>query len=1086
MRTIVDVDQTQLLLNYTTPLIYVQKLTDLTGSSPPGIQSSHPQSRYWASNPRRMDDDTWEILTVSFRTPVSVSQISFELYEISQQWEFWYYDRNNTRLPILDNSLRQFQGTIATGGVNTWYAFLNTIRPIVATQIEFRIKRVLDQYIPAASSISLGVRNLLFKRNIYSRDDAIQPLGNEVDAIGNLVENFINDWNPPQAIDGNTATFWKSAPQPSPNAVACFYLDIRDVNGNPQRTDRMYVNPVYSGQPLNLYWSNDDAVVGRQLNNTFLPASSTSNAGQVPGSGLDLSETTSNYAISTGTLGLQRNQSIWVGLEWTPNFNSGQPPAYDLDLFADNTNSFYIRYRSLTGVVECHWGTETFDTPINYAFNAGSTVGIAFRVVFPDDPSGVISGMYCSIFNQSGVIIGSNSALTPPTNIPIQPIFSFGPASGYLAQIFIKQEGATQAQVQAALQNAGIYIKPDVSSGQTSLTNMVYGADFTQDEEGYGGLDTEYFTAKEWTPMFVDWTLNKGFLYFPLPVTCKYIKLEMTGLTQEAYPIYETGIQVEYQTFPIDVQLTSTSVLQQNTDTITTQNRQTSSLNGVLYNNYYTSSTYQQSITQLPQDLQVTVGLPGTQGGGTLSTSVPQLYNTPITSTTNVETTSSAVTRSSTSTNVQDISQNTYYTVQSGNYLIEIGQMFGIPWQEIYAANQGEIAGDPRVGLLPQRSAGWWIFPGQVLVIPNAIMNQITTTSTTTEQYVSSTTTTTTRTRFTTTQVHQYDVQTATRDAAIAYFAGISEIQVFRLDYTQVYDNEQYIIPTYDSIHFTLTNVQTFPTGAWERLNPATVGILKSLVWPSMSFFQKLIFNPVDRGLRRTVDGQTVNAISITGQVQSTWNDAVANWNDSVATWNSAPNLLSVNVQSNAYYSGRTAAAIQRPAGAGVGGVQGENFAIEANSRIRLGVDFFVPDPTSTSPLVLQLCDMSSGSAVVLVQYTIPSSQAAAGQWNNFTSTFYTDIAGHSNVVIRFLIEGTNQETVYIGDLYPEVTTILYEASNDGGNTWYDITDAAYDNNKIGYFMFPTLGNELQFRTTLNDPADYVYGLTATPFYTAY
>lgn len=1076
----VNVDTTQLFLNYTTPLTYISRLKDLNGND---AFSAHPQSRYWLSQPRRMDDPTWEVLTVSFRSPVSVSQISFDLYEVSQQWEFWYYDRQNRRLPILDNSLRQFQGTIATGGVNTWYSFLNQIRPIVATKIEFRIKRILDQYIPAASSISLGVRNLLFKRNIYTRDDAIQPLGNEVDPIGNLVENFINDWNPPQAIDGDATTYWKSAPQPSPNAVVCFYMDIRDSSGNAQRTDRMYMNPVYSNQPMNLYYSNDDTVNGRQLSNTFLPASSTNDAGQVPGSGLNMSETDSNYTISTSSLGLEQDQSIWVGLVWTPNFDSTSPPPYDLDIFSDTTNSFYIKYRSLSNQVECHWGATTFETNI-VSFSANSNVSIGFRVIFPSDPSGVTAGLYCDVFNQTGNSLGSGSALINPANIPIQPTFIFGPNSGYLAQIFIKQEGATQSQVAAALQNASVYIKPDVSSGQTSITNMVYGADFTQDEEGYGGLDTEYFTAKEWTPMFVDWTVHQGFYYFPLPVTCKYMKLEFTGLTSEAYPIYESGIAVQYQTFPINIVQTSTSVLQQNTDTITTNNKSVSSLDGVLYNNYYTSSTYQQSITQLPQDLQVTVGSPGTQAGGTLTT-VPQLYNSPVTSTTSVETTSSAVTRGSTSTNVQDIAQAQYYTVTSGDYLIKIGQMFGIPWQEIYAANSGEINSDPRVGLLPQRSAGWWIFPGQVLQIPASIMNQITTTSTTTEQMVSSTTTTTTRTRFTTTQVHQYDVQTVTRDAAIAYFAGINEIQVYRLDYTQAYDNDQYIIPTYDSIHFTLTNVQTFPTGAWERLNPANPGILKSLVWPSMSFFKKITFIPVDRGLRRTIDGQTVLPVSVTGQVQPTWDDLMYTWDDSIATWNSQPNLLSVNVQSNAYYSGRNAAAIVRPAGAGAGGVQTPSFAIEPNSRIRIGVDFFVPDPTSTSPLVVQLCDMSSGSALVLVQWTIPSSQAAAGQWNNYTSVFYTDTVGHSNVIIRFLIEGTNQETVYIGDLYPEVTTVLYEASNDGGTTWYDITDAAYDSG-TGYFLFPNLGTQLQFRTTLNDPSDYVYGFTATPTYTAY
>jgi LysM repeat protein len=50
------------------------------------------------------------------------------------------------------------------------------------------------------------------------------------------------------------------------------------------------------------------------------------------------------------------------------------------------------------------------------------------------------------------------------------------------------------------------------------------------------------------------------------------------------------------------------------------------------------------------------------------------------------------------------IADTTHYTVQSGDYLVLIGQKFGIPWQSIAEANS--------------ISSPFIIFPGQSLVIP--------------------------------------------------------------------------------------------------------------------------------------------------------------------------------------------------------------------------------------------------------------------------------------------------------------------------------------------------------------------------------
>lgn len=1077
----VDINNTQQFLDYSIPLIYVKQLSALQNS---GSIYAHPVLRFWLSQPRRMDDATWEILTVNFRNPVSISQISFELLEINQQWEFWYYDSQNRRLPILDTSLRQFSGFISTGGITTWYAFLNSVYPIVATKVEFRIKRVQDAYLDPAGSYAIGVKNLLFKRTIYNRDDAVQPLGNEVDPIGNLVQKFIQDWEPSQAIDGNATTFWKSAPQPDPNAVACFYLDCRDSGGNAQRIDRMWMNPVYTGQLMNLYYSSDDTIGQRILNNTFLSPISTTNAPQTDGIGLDLTATTALYTLSTASLGLTAGSSIWVGGTWKPNFGSSSPPPSDLMIFQDTTNSFHVKYRFATNSFEVKWGTQLLTTPI-VSFNANSEINFAFRVIFPNDPSGASAGLYFDVVDASGTIMGSAFSVIAPTINPIQTSFTLAYCSGVIERFFIKQEGATSAQVYSALQNTSIYIKPtpapDLNQGVVvtlSTANMVYGADFTQDELGYGGLDNEFFTQKQWTPMWVDWTVEKGFYYFPLPISCKYIKLEFYGLTEEPYPIYESGISVEYQTFPLDVLATSVSVLNQTTDTFTSQNTQISSLNGVLYNNYYQSSTYNQTTTNFPQNLTISVG------SGTLSTT-PNLFNSPITTTVDQETTSSVYYRSTTSTSVQDVAADRYYTVVSGDWLIKIGREFNIDWQAIYNANKSLIATDPRVALLPHRSPGWWIFPGQVLRIPASIMNQITTTSTNTEKKVSSTTTTTTRTRFTTTQIHRYDVRTVERDAAIAYFAGINEIQVYKVNYTTAYDTEKYIIPSYDTTQFTMTNMQSFSTGAWKALSTSSIGQIVSAEFDSMSFFQRIKFVPYDRGLHRPISGINLTPISLGGQVASTWADSTATWADPISTWGGALNLLSINFSSNQFFAGRTAAFLSRPAGFGAGGIASGTFALQANTRVRIGTDYFLTNINSPNPLVAQLVDMSTGgTGTVLASYTIPTN--VSGQWVSYKSPFFTLTTAKSSLNVRILVEGTAAESLYIADIYPEITTILYELSNNAGTNWYDITEEAYNTGNT-FFVFPSLDRRLKVRVTLNDSVnDFVYGFSATPTYIAW
>jgi len=58
------------------------------------------------------------------------------------------------------------------------------------------------------------------------------------------------------------------------------------------------------------------------------------------------------------------------------------------------------------------------------------------------------------------------------------------------------------------------------------------------------------------------------------------------------------------------------------------------------------------------------------------------------------------------------------YTVRRGDYLIKIGNKYGIPWRDIYNANKAKIDSKAASTGLPNNGPGWWIFPGQKLTIP--------------------------------------------------------------------------------------------------------------------------------------------------------------------------------------------------------------------------------------------------------------------------------------------------------------------------------------------------------------------------------
>ncbi|WP_267716769.1 LysM peptidoglycan-binding domain-containing protein [Streptomyces sp. CoH17] len=783
------------------PKWVVQASKDINGNAPVERHANH----YWLSQPRTMDDQTSEVLLIKFRQPVSVSEISWELLELNANYEFWYVNRSKVRTRILDTSRRPLSGVVNTGDIAEWRKFTKSVYPFVATQIEVRLKRLPDPFLPKGRTYSLGMRNLLIKRNVVTRSDTMTQFETTTDLLGNVVSKTVKAWDPLNATDDQSFTYWKSAPQPDPNAVVSYYMDCRDADGNAQKVDRVYLDPVYAGQQLNMYYSDDDTVGTRRLGSSTLAPSLQTNAIWEVGKGLHLNNTTAEYRILTKDLGFQQGTSFWVGLVWSPEFDSTSAPSEDLSLFQDGATpvpNFKIAYQSNTQKIFVLMNGNTvmaITDPVE--FFSGQDVIIAVQVTYQgqDQTPGVTL-----VVNSSAQTQTITSAKVPVSDDLVGHI-KFQNVVGYMKAALIKQSTSTNiVELQQFVSDPYVYITPDPviedSEGRlptTTLDNAIFGVDWTQQELPYGGLDNEFFASKVWSPIWRDWTVYKGFYYFPRPVMLKYLKLEFTSLTEEQYPIWQSGVEVKYKTFPIHVTETNKTVSKDYTGTKTTNGKKQTIDPSKISPNYA-----DQKITY-PQDVEIDIG-------AGIVDDVPHMFDSPVEQTVRKETSSSVVYNRTDIDTVQ-VSKNVNYTVVSGDWLIKIAAKYDIPWEEIYRANKKTIDNDPRVKKLPKRSPGWWIFPGQKLKIPVTVMEKIKRTTTVTERK----TTTTVRNRFTLTSVHQYKLQTVKRDAAIAYFAGLREINVFRLNYVAAEDTAEYVVDVIDNVDFTTTNLMTVAkTGA--------------------------------------------------------------------------------------------------------------------------------------------------------------------------------------------------------------------------------------------------------------------------------
>ena len=875
-----------------------------------------------------------EVLTTTFKLPLSVSEISFDALRVPCTIEVWYQDRQSNWRALLNETRDPVTLNLTTSSAASWYTFHSMVYPVVAKAIQIRIARVPENQI-GPSPYVVGIRNTLIRRNVYDRSQGKLPFEEEQDPLGNIITKYIKDWDANKAVDDKPVTFWRSAPQPDPEAVVNLFLDVRDDEGASQLIDKIYIDPVYTGQRLNLYYTNDEAVDGLRLSSlTMAPETDTGTDWRAGVGRWDIAAApdTSAYYMPV-RWGPMVRQDIWIGIVWAPDFlpsnvpgtnpilweavpedgsvapaspgipyavpwtieapgasgstelvaSTGSVPARPRIYYDSGAPAVVLEFVDINGTLRSYTaniipsattlrgsGTATAGTPISLndsgaswtanqwagyyllltggtgagqavaiASNSGTQITPVTPFLTPPDATSTyeiwqsparageplriaVGWSYATntlaikVADRQGRVLGSTEYTDPdlPYAVSFDGMVGMAAFRGTFSAHIVKRESYATG-MEDFLANPAAYVSPDpVIAGAdgiiptSSLDNALYVADWTIQEHGTGGIHYTAYQQKFWTPIWRDYITQRGNIRLPQAIPMRYLKLEFSGLTEESYPVYDAGIKTTYKVFPVTVQQQAT---QRHPGLLGTIGGLFSVGAEVLVTglgsvNWLQPSTVANAVNSVfgpvvsPVTIQtgpgyVTESIPGTaedsiQNSARVEASTPYVYRRPGLDPFNLAAT------------------QVYYA--GFTWSQTLSNAFGLLSDSIKDTFSPlrQIANNPGTG--PIQGSDWWLLPGGTLKMPATVMNGLTGL---TEVVLGRKSTTETRLRFTTESIHRYDVRTVTRDAAVAYFAGVREILPLVTTYIEEEDPVVFEFNSYSPSQWITTNERILDTG---------------------------------------------------------------------------------------------------------------------------------------------------------------------------------------------------------------------------------------------------------------------------------
>lgn len=566
-------------------------------------QRESADQQFFSTPTRPNGDSTRDVFAVSMSTAQRVNQIGFSLAHFPQRAWVQYLDADGVWQTCAQQnglaavvSIQDCVPLVISSGVsdNThlhpqhfgaghWAPYLFKILPVTASRFRIVMTRLPSENVPVTTlgapvDYSLGIKDFNVGYQVTARtdvpvvgrsDDVVtetSPIASSADLLGSSVDYTVRENRATDLLAG-TGAIWKCAPQPLASAVVNLYADVRDASGVPSVVEKFYLEPLYTGSTVNIYYSLDvpsPAVFTASQTPLAFPATRPFGA-VLPtpaADGILFPDSPSFLDLDNRVIQFDPTQPFQIGMVVQPQFaydSTDEVVIYDdgvLRIFfgADPTGaSVNGVFQVALGTMLLSWADLPFDVNARLRFVLEFD-GINLRMYTPLETTGEQDGAdpdeddpsFQTITALSGNIIpGTN----PPAVLRIGGSLAdvpqdADPANARLLSMYIKQgtpDGLDEI-VQYWTDYSAFVVTPEYPSGPQTTDNMLLRYDPAQQTSGADSLNPYGFLGGpgvvyedlNWTPIGRDYQLKKGFYDFN-PTRARFFKFEFSNLIAEPY-----------------------------------------------------------------------------------------------------------------------------------------------------------------------------------------------------------------------------------------------------------------------------------------------------------------------------------------------------------------------------------------------------------------------------------------------------------------------------------------------------------------------------------------------------------------------
>lgn len=590
------------------PLATLNTYAQAGPTSTVATQHASDSQRFWATPNRPASDQTLEVMQITLSSPRLINEINLYAAQFPQVITVEYFDDpTGSWLPCLDPAapmpvsqtiLTSFPAilpmiTNVTGHVHPQHSFSGhwkninfTVRPFTARLLRVLLKRTTQGTPPTnpfgtAVDYSLAISNFYVGYQVSSINDVPDStpfatlintdgtfasttdlLGSPVSykIITDVASNVLRNESTEQSV------IWKCEPQPVPWAVVNFYLDARDPSGNPQVMDRFYLEPIYTGPAVHIYYSNDNvsgdyAGITQPLAYPFAQIFDPDGVGgDVLHSGLNGVSAVAFVDIDNQVLSFDASQSWWLGMSL--NFKLGHgteivdSPLLDCGAFSVAMTPFGFACTTQYG--------DTLAVNVD-AFDPATTVTLL--VAYDGDGNLTLSAKQGQTFYSESIPLPVPLTGTTVNTLRVggfqgdQPGVNNCDFNGLVLKTDTVPDMDTVidflSNPEPYIVIADFQVNADPRSNNSLLR---YHQNWASDSfpAGFVGGEPDRFSDLIWSPIARDFVLMKGYYDVP-PTKAKYWKFEFTNLVPESYEVYKPITRV-VQTYPTGPGITGSSV----------------------------------------------------------------------------------------------------------------------------------------------------------------------------------------------------------------------------------------------------------------------------------------------------------------------------------------------------------------------------------------------------------------------------------------------------------------------------------------------------------------------------------------------